>query len=91
MEVKTFVLGKDAIPEWFNESARHGRAKLVYDPDDQTDLVGAVIFAPTKTVNANIGDMIMKSRTGLMVVPKDKAAKYMNPVRKPQERQEGTK
>lgn len=87
MEAKTFVLGRDAIPEWFNESARQGRAKLVYDPDDQTDLIGAVIFAPTRTVNANLGDVIMKSRSGLMVVPKDKAAKYMNPVRKGQEKQ----
>lgn len=91
MEVKSFVLGRDAVPEWFNESARQGRAKLVYDPDEQTELIGAVIFAPTKTINVKLGDTIMKSRTGLMVVPKDKAAKYMNPARKTQERQAGEK
>lgn len=83
MEVKSFVLGKDTVPEWFNESAKQGRSKLVYDPDGQPELLGAVIYMPTKTVNVQPGDVIIKTRSGIMAVPKEKAAKYMNPVRKP--------
>lgn len=77
MEAKTFILGKDEVPQWFNDSAKQGRAKLVYD-EDQVNLVGATIYTLTKVVSARIGDVIMLSRNGLMVIPKEKAAKYMS-------------
>lgn len=74
MEIKDFVLGKGKIPNWFNEQCEKGRAKINYD--DESNIINATIHTPTKSIKAKIGDSIMLAKSGLQVVPKEKAIKY---------------
>ena len=67
---RRFIFGREKVPEWFNEQVNKGRAKVEYDPDTQ-EVVGATIFAPTKTFHASVGDAIVISRSGMCVVPKN--------------------
>lgn len=67
---KMFVFGREKVPEWFNEQVDKGRAKVEYDLDTQ-EVIGAVIFAPTRTFHASVGDAIVISRSGMCVVPKN--------------------
>ncbi len=75
MEVKKFVVGDGKFPEWFDEQALRGRAKI--NTDEFGELMGVTVFAPTKRMVAAVGDTVMLTRNGLMVVPKEKAGKYM--------------
>ena len=74
MEIKDFVLGKGRIPTWFNEQCEKGRAKINYDEDG--GIINATIHTPTKSIKAKVGDSIMLAKSGLQVVPKEKAIKY---------------
>lgn len=72
-EVKKFVVGQGKFPMWFNEEAAKGRVKLNYDGNE---LQTITVFAPTKTLTAKHGDVIMMLKSGLTVVPAEKAVKY---------------
>lgn len=74
MDVKEFVLGKGKMPDWFNEKCAQGRARVEYD--DEHNLIGVTVHMPTKTVFAEVGDSIMLVKSGLQVIPKEKAKKY---------------
>lgn len=74
MEIKEFILGKGKVPNWFNEKCTQGKAKVDYDDDGE--MVGATIHTPIKTIKAKIGDSIILAKSGLQVVPKEKAIKY---------------
>lgn len=74
MDSLKFVLGKDKMPVWFNDETARGRAKV--NMDDDRNVVSVTIYTPTKTLTALPGDVIMKLKSGMSVVPKEKAVKY---------------
>lgn len=74
MDSLKFVLGKDKMPVWFNDETVRGRAKVNLDED--RNVVSVTIYTPTRTLTALPGDVIMKLKSGMSVIPKDKAVKY---------------
>lgn len=74
MKMETFVVGKDKFPNWFNEKAAMGRARIVRDDDGQ--LVHVVVNNTSGVFYAKPGDSIMKDKTGLLVIPQKTAQKY---------------
>lgn len=71
---ETFIIGKDKFPIWFNDEAMKGRAKV--NRDDEGNILNVIIYGAAKNVVANVGDSIIRSKTGLLVIPKEKAKKY---------------
>lgn len=74
MDSLKFVLGKDKMPVWFNDETARGRAKVNLDED--RNIVSVTIYTPTRTLTALPGDVIMKLKSGMSVIPKEKAVKY---------------
>lgn len=74
MDSLKFVLGKDKMPVWFNDETARGRAKVNLDED--RNIVSVTIYTPTRTLTALPGDVIMKLKSGMSVIPNDKAVKY---------------
>jgi hypothetical protein len=72
--MESFIFGEGKTPEWFNKEANAGRVKVMYDEDNQ--IIGCQIISGTKTYEAEIGDTILNTKYGLMVVSKDKAKQY---------------
>lgn len=73
MVVKKFVIGQE-FPEWFENQCLLGRAKVNYDDDGE--IVNVVVNSPVKRIIAYPGDSIMLLKSGLSVVPEEKAKKY---------------
>lgn len=69
----TIQKNNEGAPEWFHNECAAGRIRLFYDGEY---LEKVTVFTPTKTVTGKIGDVIVKSRTGMNIIPKDKAKKY---------------
>ena len=69
----TIQKNNEGAPEWFHNECAAGRIRLFYDGDY---LEKVTVFTATKTVTGTIGDVIVKSRTGMNIIPKDKAKKY---------------
>jgi len=63
-----FIFGKEKAPVWFDEHAKKGRVKCIYDDDKK--LVGARIFSGVNTYDAKVGDTIINSKSGLIVIAK---------------------
>lgn len=74
MDSLKFVLGKDKMPVWFNDETARGRAKVNLDED--RNIVSVTIYTPTRTLTALSGDVIMKLKSGMSVIPREKAVKY---------------
>lgn len=74
MKNETFVVGKEKIPQWFNDQASIGRAKV--NKDEDGELLNIIIYGPTGNKIAKIGDSVMNTRSGLVVIPEEKAKKY---------------
>lgn len=72
-EVKKIIVGVDKIPTWFNEECSKGRAKIV---TENGKLLNIIVHNVSRTVTANIGDVIILYNSGLSVIPADKAVKY---------------
>lgn len=60
-----FIFGKDKAPAWFDEQAKKGRVKVEYDDDKK--IVGARIFSGVNIYEAKVGDVIINSKSGLVV------------------------
>jgi len=73
-EVKSFVLGRNRIPAWFDDACAKGRAKLTLGQDGKAK--EAVVHMVSRTVTAYAGDTVMLLESGLAVIPKEKARKY---------------
>ena len=73
MEIKEFILGKGAIPNWFTDKCTQGKARVDYD--DEGQIVSATIHTATKTLKAKIGDSILLAKSGLQVLPRELAKK----------------
>lgn len=71
--VKSFILGVDKSPEWFNEEAKKGRARAYYDDNNELDYVR--IVSGINNYEAHKGDKILMSKNGLVVMPKEKVQK----------------
>lgn len=65
MKSESFVFGKGSIPKWFKDSLSLGRVKMINDEDDE--VIGAKIFYPTKVIDVKIGDVIVLTKSGLVV------------------------
>lgn len=74
MKVETYILGQGKAPQWLNDEAGKGRVKFIRD--DEGNLLGAKIMSGTKVYDAKVGDSIIKSNSGLVAMPQDKAKKY---------------
>ena len=72
--IESFVFGEGKAPEWFNKESNAGRIKIIMDEDDV--MQGVQILSGTKVYEAKIGDTILNTKHGLMVVPKEKAKQY---------------
>lgn len=73
VDFKKFVVRDMNFPIWFNDECAKGRAKVV---SDNGKLINIVVHNATKTITANIGDVIVLYNSGLSVIPGDKAVKY---------------
>lgn len=72
--VENFILSNKKAPDWFNKEANAGRVKLLFNEDEE--MIGAQIVSGTRTYEAKIGDTILNTKYGLMVLPKEKAKQY---------------
>lgn len=75
-----FTVG-EKIPDWFNAEAAIGRARV--NQDESGNLVNITLFTVSKQIIANIGDVIVKTNTGLTLIPQKKAIKYRVETEKP--------
>lgn len=66
MKNNEFKFGRDEIPDWLKEQASTGRVKFVYN-DDMSDINSIMIFTPTKTLNANKGDVLVLGKFGVSI------------------------
>lgn len=71
--IKKFTVNDMNFPIWFNDECAKGRAKIV---TEDGKLLNIVVYNATKTLTANIGDVIVLYNSGLSVIPKEKAVKY---------------
>lgn len=71
--VLKFVVGRDDFPVWFNDECSKGRAKINFE---KGRVKNVIVYSPTKTFTANIGDVIILYNSGMSVIPSDKAVKY---------------
>ena len=77
--VETYVLGNKMVPNWLNAEAAAGRVKMTYNEDGEIE--NAKVISGVKSYIANVGDTIMKTKSGLVVIGKEKAKKYMAPAK----------
>ena len=63
---KRFVLGQ-MIPDWIESYSKTGRIKFEYD--DENNVISATIHSPTGVKKAKLGDTIVSTGSGLIVVP----------------------
>lgn len=71
--VKKFVLGKEAIPEWFNELCNSGRCRVIYDEDE---MVGVNLYTPSGIKKVKLGDIIVLSKSGVFSLTQLQARTY---------------
>lgn len=68
METLKFIFDGKHFPDWFNKQCKTGKAKLLFDEDNNVN--GCLIFTPVKNINVKIGDTVILSRSGLYAIPK---------------------
>lgn len=73
-DIKKYIIGTNPIPDWVKEFCRVGKIRFNYDEDEFIDVSVSV---QSNVVKANNGDLLLKSRSGLIVIPKDKAEMYL--------------
>ena len=66
MKADKFVFGKDATPAWFDKECQMGRVKTNYDEDNNP--ISVRINSGLKIYDAIVGDTIIKSTSGLVVI-----------------------
>lgn len=74
--VEHFTIGEGNFPNWFNEALVKGRAKVDRDEYDGS-LKNIVVKTVSGSVKGKIGDVILNTRSGILVVPREKATKYL--------------
>ena len=59
----------EKLPLWLKDQARLGKFKLEKNEDDE--IKGAIVASGSKTYYANVGDVIMATRHGMVVKRKE--------------------
>lgn len=77
--VETFVLGSGKVPEWVNGFMSNGIIQKI----DNDGEVSYRINTPVGVKKANVGDVIVRTKSGVSLVPADKAEKFKM-IKKPQ-------
>lgn len=77
--IEHFIVGEGNFPNWFNNSLVKGRARVIRDIDTG-ELNGVTVFTVSGPVNGKIGDVVINTRSGVLVIPRDKAKKYLGGV-----------
>lgn len=70
--VETFILGSGGIPDWVMSYMSNGVIQKIENEDG----VYYRINSPVGVKKAQVGDVIVKTRSGVSLVPADKAEKY---------------
>lgn len=68
-----YIVGDGKKPEWLVAETNGGRIKMVFEDDE---LLYAVVNTAGGVKKAQVGDVILKQKTGLAVVSKEKAVKF---------------
>ena len=84
--VETFVLGSGRVPDWVNGFMSNGIIQRI----DKDDEVTYRINTPVGVKKAVVGDVIVKTKSGVSLVPANKAEKFKM-VKKPQTKVEDNK
>lgn len=72
-QTKYFNVGFEKTPEWLKEYYSRGICRDIYDEED---FVGISVYGNGKNKIAKKGDMVLLTRSGLMVLPKEEADKF---------------
>ena len=67
-----FIVG-ERTPQWFDSQVSMGRARVNYDGKNISNIV---IYTPTGTSVAFVGDVIAMTQSGMVVIPAKKAVQY---------------
>ena len=70
--VETFILGSGGIPDWVKSYMSNGVIQKIENEDG----VFYRINSPTGMKKASVGDVVVRTRSGVNLVPADKAEKY---------------
>lgn len=68
-----YIVGDGKKPEWLVAETNGGRIKMVFEDDE---LLYAIVNTAGGIKKAQVGDVILKQKTGLAVVSKEKAVKF---------------
>lgn len=74
--IEHFIIGEGNFPVWFNNTLSKGRARITRD-EYTGKLVGVTIYTVSGPVTGKPGDVIINTRNGVLVIPREKAEKYM--------------
>lgn len=77
--VETFIIGSGKVPDWVNGFMLNGVIQKVENDDE----VFYRINSPVGVKIAHDGDVLVRTKSGVSLVPADKAEKFKM-VRKPQ-------
>lgn len=69
-----YEYGKDKVPDWLREEMSRGRGRIEYEDGVP---VRAVIYTVGGTKVLHKGDVVLKLKTGMTVLPKAAADRYM--------------
>lgn len=72
----TYEYGRDKVPEWLREEMSRGRGRIEYEDGEA---VKATIYTVGGTKVLKPGDVVLKLKSGMTVLPKEAARKYMKP------------
>lgn len=85
MKDEYFIIGSAKVPEWVQEGLRSGKINKIHD--DENEETYFKITSATKDYILYNGDVIVKSKHGLVGLPKEKAAHIIKPVVKKEEKE----
>ena len=70
--VETFVIGNGKVPDWVNGYMSNGVIQRVENDDE----VFYRINSPVGIKIAHVGDVLVRTKSGVSLVPADKAEKF---------------
>lgn len=73
--VEYFTFGKENFPNWFNDALSKGRCKLTRD-EYTGNIIVVTIYTVSGPVKGRIGDVILNTRNGVLMVPENKAKEF---------------
>lgn len=73
--VEYFTIGEENFPNWFNDALSRGRVKLKHN-EYTGRLENVIIFTVSGKVIGKPGDVVLKTRNGVLLVPAEKAKEF---------------